>query len=463
MQRLSLVGIEPVISGFVAVTPEEENVTGLAMALVEGRWFTATDRQAIILCEKTARKYNITVGSNLTIWGVRFQVIGLLSEDAYNQIRDLDGAPITPLDNLGGGEMGAAGTLDIRLSVAEVALIPFKFAQEIWNILPMTISVKFAYPESATKEAMELSRMVPYDIYAGRTDSETLSIFRAHGGITSVGTEGMLLPFLISGFMIVNMMLGAVYERTREINIFGVVGLAPIHIMGMFLAESIAFAFLGGVLGYYLGIIGINILGYLNAIPEGLTPNFAASFIVVAISFSMLMVISSTIYPAYKAGRMITPYTERRFKISTKPKGDLWDIPLPFVATEEEVDGLMYYIKEYYDAHSAPGVAVFVARDISYNESKSDGEISKLLSAMLWLKPFDMGIYENVTLSATRVKGSTSYNFSLSAKRVSGVEQAWLNCHRAFVNEIRKQFLIWRALKQEEKDRYVRIAKRELR
>lgn len=463
MQRLSIVGIEPAISGLVAIKPEEENVTGLAMALVEGRFFTASDRQAIILAEGTARKYDIKLGSNITILGIRFQVIGFISAEAYSQILELDGAPITPLDNLAAIEMGAAGTLDVRLSAAEVALIPFKFAQEIWNILPMTISIKFEDPELATKEAMELSRMIPFDIYAGRTDSETLSIFRAHGGIHTVGTEGLLLPFLISGFMIVNMMLGAVYERTREINIFGVVGLAPIHIMGMFLAESIAYAFLGGVLGYYLGIIGINILGSLNAIPQGLTPNFAASFIVVAISFSMSMVIVSTIYPALKAGRMITPYTERKFKISTKPKGDRWDIPLPFVATEDEVDGLIYYIKEYYDAHSAPGVAVFVASNIKYGESKTEEAINKVLSATLWLKPFDMGIYEKVMLIATRAKGSASYNFELSAERESGVEQAWLNCHRVFVNEIRKQFLIWRALRPEEKDRYVKLSKRELR
>jgi ABC-type antimicrobial peptide transport system permease subunit len=466
MQHLGLVGQEHALSAFVAVSPEEENVTELPRTLIDGRWFTSDDCKVIIIGKSVAEKYKVNIGSNVNIWGLNFTVIGIFSEEAYSRILDLDMAPITPLDYVLGIETGMAGIFDARLSPETIALIPFKFAQETWNILPMTISVKFSTAELSLKEASELSKIVPYDVYAGiKEDGNigTLAIFRARAGVNPIGVEYAFIPFFISGFIILNTMLGAVYERTREVGILGSIGLAPLHIIGTFLAESLAYAVIGGVLGYFIGIISIGILDFLKAIPPGLTPNFAASFVMVAVSFSMLMAIVSTIYPAYKAGTMVTPYTERKFKIGTKPKGGVWDIPFPFVATEGEIDGLMVFFKEYYDAHSAPGTAIFVAKSTEYREFEQETGLQKVLMTTLWLKPFDLGVYETTRLIATRAKGSMTYTLTLSAKHESGLEQTWINCHRAFVKELRKQFLIWRALKPEEKHNYIKRSKTELK
>jgi ABC-type antimicrobial peptide transport system permease subunit len=49
-------------------------------------------------------------------------------------------------------------------------------------------------------------------------------------GATSVGgMSELFIPILIAALIVMNTMLGSVYERVREIGVFNAVGLAPSH------------------------------------------------------------------------------------------------------------------------------------------------------------------------------------------------------------------------------------------
>ena len=69
------------------------------------------------------------------------------------------------------------------------------------------------------------------------------------------------IMLLISGIGTLNLLLMAVYERTREIGILGALGFKPAQISRLFLLEGTLMGLMGALLGVGLGIAGNAILG----------------------------------------------------------------------------------------------------------------------------------------------------------------------------------------------------------
>ena len=76
------------------------------------------------------------------------------------------------------------------------------------------------------------------------------------------------------------------------------------------------------------------------------------------------------------------------------------------------------------------------------------------LKATVALAPFDLGVtQEFVFLSQpSDIEGIDQVRIMLY--RLSGAHGDWQRSNRVFVNELRKQLLIWRSLSQEVMDKY---------
>ncbi len=61
----------------------------------------------------------------------------------------------------------------------------------------------------------------------------------------------------MAGIGVLNLLLMAVYERTREIGLLGAIGMKPRQIRTLFIIEGILLGFLGAIAGEVLGI-GLN-------------------------------------------------------------------------------------------------------------------------------------------------------------------------------------------------------------
>ena len=102
--------------------------------------------------------------------------------------------------------------------------------------------------------------------------------------------KNLFIPILIAALIVLNTMMGSVYERFKEIGIYSSVGLAPMHIAFLFMAESCVYAVLGTVSGYLFGQSVAKLLiwgGWLS----GFTLNYSS---LSAISSSALVSHSST-------------------------------------------------------------------------------------------------------------------------------------------------------------------------
>ena len=77
----------------------------------------------------------------------------------------------------------------------------------------------------------------------------------------------------------------------------------------------------------------------------------------------------------------------------------------------------------------------------------------------MWLAPFDLGISQRLEMRAAPTGEFGVYEIHLTIERVSGQANTWVRMNRGFLNDIRKQFLLWRTIPPEGKQQYFEEAK----
>jgi hypothetical protein len=260
------------------------------------------------------------------------------------------------------------------------------------------------------------------------------------------GMGNLFIPILIAALIVLNTMLGAVYERVREIGIYSAVGLAPVHIAFLFIAEACVYAIIGGILGYLLGqsiAWGLVKWGLL----AGLTLNYSSMSTVTSTIIVMLVVLGSTIYPAVKASRMAVPDIERKWRLP-EPDGDTWHFDLPFTVLSEEALGLNIFMRDYFEAHADESASDFYTDQVNFHRQKgSTGEDEYAIGMMVWLAPYDLGVSQRIqllTVPAEETGEEDLFKIYLEVYRESGEIASWKRVNRRFLNLLRKQFLLWR-------------------
>ncbi len=113
------------------------------------------------------------------------------------------------------------------------------------------------------------------------------------------------ISLLVGGIGIMNIMLVAVTERTKEIGLRKAVGARRRDILLQFLIEAITLTLLGGI----IGIVGSSIISFmLAAIANRFLGEFSFAFSIPAILLALLMAVGTGVtfglYPAKKAAKL---------------------------------------------------------------------------------------------------------------------------------------------------------------
>ncbi len=465
----------------VGLAPQEARVTRPQEALIAGRWFEPDDTYSVILPDVIAASLRVEpedVGkATVSYAGVDYTVVGIFDIQRLKKVLDLDSEPLTPVDFIlmqkltrqgrGGGETGFREYT--HLEPDSVFFVPFQTATNLGAEL-RSIGIDFGDAEKVTETLGPLMHRLGLNLYAGRIPSDpnlkpSIERYSSIAATSSKGLELVFFPVLIAALIVLNTMLGSVFERVKEIHIFSSIGLAPAHIAMLFIAEALVYAILGSVAGYLLGQLATKVLVLTGAF-QGLYLNFSSVSAVMTTMVVVGVVLLSTLYPARKAAEVATPAIDRTWRVP-EPEGDEWSIPLPFSVTGEQATGLNSFLAEWFAAYEEYSIGDFVTQNVETEEQEVDLPVAAGATAsagkghvyrircMTWLAPFDLGVSQKVMIETSPTTMADVFEIRVVIHRESGDISNWKRVNRRFLNTLRKQFLIWRTLKQGDRERYL--------
>jgi putative ABC transport system permease protein len=108
------------------------------------------------------------------------------------------------------------------------------------------------------------------------------------------------VSLLVGGVGIMNIMLVAVTERTREIGLRMAVGAKRSDILIQFALEAVALSLVGGLIGLTIGVLGAIGIAKLGQWPAAV-PAWAGPL---ALGFSMVVGLVFGAYPSWRAARL---------------------------------------------------------------------------------------------------------------------------------------------------------------
>jgi putative ABC transport system permease protein len=175
-----------------------------------------------------------------------------------------------------------------------------------------------AQSENSMREAMETTRAVmrarhhlrpsqPDDFTIETSDSALEFWNKIQGYLVIAGIALPSIGLLVGAIVIMNIMLVAVAERTREIGIRKSLGARRRDILNQFMVESATLATLGAALGVVLGIAFAKAIAAVSPLPAAV--EVWSIFVGVGVGAGVGMI--AGIYPASRAA-LLDPITAMR-------------------------------------------------------------------------------------------------------------------------------------------------------
>ena len=264
------------------------------------------------------RNYEITAGRTFTAQEVRAAtpVLVMGSELADKLIPGLD--PLGKTVQIGGlpyrviGVVAKQGTL-FGISLDKFAVMPFNAPGRRLicpiNILdalivrtddPTRMQDALAEAEAAMRARRQLKPDQPNN-FAFQTAEGALTTWQKISRILFLALPGLVaISLVVGGIVIMNIMLMAVSERTREIGIRKALGARRRDILAQFVVEAAALSSAGAVLGIGLGLILAWVVNALTPLPAAVAPWSVAVGVVLGVTVG----IAAGVYPASRASRL---------------------------------------------------------------------------------------------------------------------------------------------------------------
>jgi ABC-type lipoprotein release transport system permease subunit len=221
---VSIIGIEP---------EKELPVSLVAQNVSAGRYLTASDQDMVFIGKGLADAMGVQVGDRFTLTG----------QATHEQMRQRT--------------MTVAGIYDVGMRDIEkrTLYISLAEAQDLYGLTGKSTEVVVSLHKLGEEPAVltALRTALPGDeIDSWQTNfPELASAISTKGGVMNIFS---VIIMLIAGIGILNLLMMAVYERTREIGLLGAMGLKPRQISTLFILEGTLMGLVGVAAGVLLGL-----------------------------------------------------------------------------------------------------------------------------------------------------------------------------------------------------------------
>lgn len=229
------------------------------------------------------------LGKNIKIKKINFSIIGVMKKRGTVSFQNQDNQIFVPLTT----------AQKLLLGINYVSFARFK-VDSAENVEP----------------AMDYVRMILRERHnIDNPDDDDFDVRSMAQGLEVITTITDALKFflaavasialLVGGIGIMNIMLAAVQERTREIGLRKAVGAKSRHIIEQFLLETVMITFFGGLIGIILGVL-ISFVVSRVAIGIGYEWDFSISIgsILLGCAVSIAIGLASGIIPAQRASHL---------------------------------------------------------------------------------------------------------------------------------------------------------------
>jgi ABC-type lipoprotein release transport system permease subunit len=245
-QRINTAGIiinrgNSVPVAITAIQPDIEAPISLqAENVSQGRFLLPDDGDAIYIGKALADRLEVGVGDNVTL-------LGRSKNEAMRQ-----------------HNFNVVGIYDLHTPDAEkgTVFIPLADAQTLYNLRDQVTEVPIFLRQIGSEAAVmtALQNQLPaYEIDSWQTLKgdlkETLDAKFAYTSFFGI------VVIIIASIGILNLMLMAVFERTREMGVLAALGMKGRQIMGLFLLEGSFIGLVGAVIGCSIGLALIALMG----------------------------------------------------------------------------------------------------------------------------------------------------------------------------------------------------------
>jgi ABC-type lipoprotein release transport system permease subunit len=223
----SIIGIEP---------EAEASISLMAQNIVDGRYLTANDRDVVFIGKGLADAMSLQVGDEFTLTG----------EALHNQMRQRT--------------MTVGGIFDLGMADVEKRTIYISLAeaQDLYGLTGSATEVVI-FLHNLGDEPKVIAGLKGA---AGANEIETwqTSIPELESALSRKNGVMGVFAFVIlgiAGIGILNLLLMAIYERTREIGVLAALGMKPGQITWLFLLEGAMLGLVGTVVGAIFGVISL--------------------------------------------------------------------------------------------------------------------------------------------------------------------------------------------------------------
>jgi ABC-type lipoprotein release transport system permease subunit len=229
----------------IGMVPDREpKITTLNSQMAKGSYLTARMPKGVVIGDKLASTIGIEMGSEIVL--LTQAADGSMGNDVYTVV----GIVHTGLDAVDRG----------------LVLMSLSSLQELLHLAPARIhevGIKLNDITAATPVAtaleVRLGKTIPVRVRAWpELAPELASYVQFNRGITFVL---FFIFFLLAVIGVMNTMLMAVFERTRELGMLMALGMRPVQVIVLILAEAAGLAVASLVVG---GAVGVPLLWYLQ-------------------------------------------------------------------------------------------------------------------------------------------------------------------------------------------------------
>ncbi len=288
-------GTYPVL--ITAIEPEKEAIVSLiAENVAQGRFLANEDGDAMVIGQGLADLLGVAVGDRVTLLGQR-------KDESMRQHK-----------------MTIVGIYDLGLTEAEkgTVFINLPDAQTLYNLrdqqTEVTVTLKSVGQEGALVAALRKD-LPNYEVDSFETlRPEMRQTINVKSSVTTI--FGFIV-LLIASIGILNLMLMAVFERTREMGVLAALGMKGRQLMSLFLLEgaligavgAVFGCLLGGALVWAVGQVGIAFpyatqMGEISALMgDRLYPTIGAGDVISYGIAVMVIAALASLFPAWQASQ----------------------------------------------------------------------------------------------------------------------------------------------------------------